>query len=87
MYVRAPVSPCLDLVLLGDNVPEADLLRAVETKIRLFIELRGPIGIGWHGAVLKFEALLCGFCECACGAGEAAEVGERRMGWCEERHD
>lgn len=86
MYIGTPVPPCLDLVLLRDNVPETDFLGAVETEVGLFVELRGPVGIGRHGTVLEFEALFGGFCECAGGAGEAAEVGEGGMGWCEERH-
>jgi len=37
--------------------------------------------------MFKFETLLGGLCECSCCASEASEMGERGMGWCEERHD
>lgn len=80
------MSTCLDLVLLGHDVSEADLLRTVETKIGLFVDLRGPIGIGRDVGVLQFQTLLRGICERSCGAAEAPEMGEGRMRWSEERH-
>lgn len=78
--------PILDLIFLAHGVPETDFLRAIQTEIRLFIEGRGTVGVGWYVGVLEGEALFCGLCEAGSSAAEGSQAGEGWMGGWEERH-
>ncbi len=62
MHVGAPVAARLDLVALGDNVAEADFLRAVQAEVGLLVEGGGAVGVGGDVAVFECEALFCRFC-------------------------
>ena len=55
MYVRPPVSSCLDLVLFGDDVAVANLLCAVKAEVGLFVDLGGTVGVGRDVFVLAGE--------------------------------
>lgn len=57
----------LNLVFLRHGVTIPDLLRAVQTEVRLFVEGRGAVRVSWYVAVLELETLFCGFCEAGCG--------------------
>jgi hypothetical protein len=47
------VSAGLDFVLLRDDVAESDLLKTIQTEIRLFVDLRRSVGIWRYGRMLK----------------------------------
>ncbi len=81
MDIGPPVTTGLYFVLLGHNVSVPDILRTVETEIRLFVVLGGPVGIWWDGAVLKEEALFSGFCKEAGGGRKGSEMGEGGVAW------
>lgn len=55
MYVRPPVSSCLDLVLFRDDVAVANLLGAVQAEVGLFVDLGGAVGVGRDVFVLACE--------------------------------
>lgn len=86
MHVGAPVAARLDLVPLGHDVAEADLLRAVQAEVGLLVPHRGPVGVRRDGAVLEGQALGCGFGEALGGGREGAEEGEGRRGGEPGRH-